>query len=335
VLNWGTFDFHSSGFIYRFLRGDADYFLSATNYNSFYYDYLGENATVVEQILNIPEEGKDRLVEIVGQNLKVENLKYRYSFLFDNCTTRPRNLIEDACGGKLVYPEQTEKTTFRKLIHGCTHPFPWMTFGIDLIVGAGADSLISIREELFLPLKLLEILNRSVALDEDGTRYPIIASSEIIIQSADYERITSYFWDSPLVVGILLFVVYAIIACLGWRKKREFRGFFAPWFLVAALAGFLIGFLVLFSAHPCVSPNWNWLWLHPFHLIAFAGYFFKKSYRFISWYHIVNLVLLSALLFEKYWSAQVLNIANVPYVCCLFLASAYWISIGKRITSKK
>jgi len=296
--------------------------------------YLEGNATVEEQVLNIPEEGKERLIESVARNLKEENLKYHYNFVFDNCTTRPRDFIENACGGKLVYPSQREKTTFRNLIHSCTHPYPWMTFGIDLIIGSGADSLISVRDELFLPVKLLEALNHSAVLDE-GARYPIVASSKIIILSTEHERARFHFWYSPPVVGILLFVVYAIVAYLGWRKKRVFGGFFAPGFLVAALAGCLIGFLVFFSVHPCVSPNWNLLWLHPFHLIAFIGYFFKKSYRFITWYHIVNLVLLSALLFVRFWSPQVLNIANIPFICCLFLASANWIFISRRITSKK
>jgi len=335
VLNWGTFDSHLPGFLYRFMRGDADYFLSATNFSLFCYAYSEANATIVEQVLNIPEEGKERLIESVTQNLKEENLKYRYNFLFDNCTTRPRNLIEEACGKRLLYPEQKEKTTFRKLIHNYTYPYPWLAFGIDLVVGSGADSLLSTRNELFLPMGLLRTLNRSALQLVDGTKLPVVASSKIIIQSNDSDRINYCFWTSPPAVGMLLFVIYAIIAYWGWRKRRRFRGFFAPGFLVAALAGFIIGFLVLFSAHPCMFPNWNLLWLHPFQLIAFFGYFFKKSYRFISWYHIVNLVLLSALLFGRFWSPQVLNTANIPYICCLFLSSAYWLLIGKRITGKE
>jgi len=35
VLNWGTFDFEAPHFIYRYIRGETDYFLSETDYVSF------------------------------------------------------------------------------------------------------------------------------------------------------------------------------------------------------------------------------------------------------------------------------------------------------------
>jgi hypothetical protein len=331
VLNWGTFDFQTSNFLYRFLKGETDYCLSMSAYGIFYYSYSRINATVVEQVLDIPDEEKGALIEALTENLLPQNLEYRYNFLFDNCTTRPRDIIEKFCGGKLIYPEQTEQTTFRDLIHSCTHPYPWMTFGIDLLIGNGADSLINVRQELFLPGKLMEALNHSFALREDGEEHPLVVSSEVIIQSTGNESPQLRFWDSPLIAGFLVFFVYLFLTVWGGLKKRRFRGFFAPLFFIAGLAGCLVAFITLFSYHPCTSPNWNLLWLHPFHLIAFAGYFFKKSFRFISWYHIVNLVLLSCLFFGWHWIPQVLNTADIPYILCLGLASGYWLYAMKRI----
>jgi hypothetical protein len=265
---------------------------------------------MVEQILDLSPEGKEILLGKIIANLQPENRVYRYDFLSDNCTTRVRDLIEQ-CASELVYPEATEKTTFRKLIHSCTEAYPWLTFGIDLLVGAGADSLISVRQELFLPAKLEKAL--------DAT--PIVISSKQILTAIPEPDSKPKFWDSPLIIGYIILLIYTIVALMGWRKRRLFRGWFAPLFLVAGAAGCLIAFMVAFSAHPCMCPNWNLLWLHPLQLVGFAGYFFKKPRRWISGYHAANLVILFGALAGWYWIPQALNSADVPLMVCLGVGS--------------
>jgi hypothetical protein len=323
VFNWGTFDFNASHFLYRFVKGETDYFLSVTDYKHFLYTYSHGNATVVEQILDITPEGKEKLFQILALNIQPENVMYRYNFLFDNCTTRVRDIIENCTGQSLVYPEQIEKTTFRKLIHSCTKPYPWMTFGIDLLIGSGADSLIHFRQELFLPLHLKKALDQSLV----QASTPIVISEERILTAVFKDTPKLNFWASPLVTGFLIFSFYLLITWAGWIKKRQLKGIFAPLFFAAGAAGCLIGFVTLFSYHPCTSPNWNLLWLHPFHWIAFAGYFFKKTYPFLFWYHTINLILLSAVLIGWHWLPQTLNTADIPYILCLGLASGYSLSM--------
>jgi hypothetical protein len=321
VFNWGTFDFRASYFLYRFIKGETDYFLSVTDYESFLYAYSYDNAAVIEQILNITPEGKEALLQILSLNLQPENLVYRYNFLFDNCTTRIRDIIEKCSTDPLVYPEQTEKVTFRELIHSCTAPYPWMTFGIDLLIGNGADSLIQARQELFLPEKLM------LAFD----KIAIVSETEQVLKTVNEPVVKLKFWDSPMIIGFLLFTGYVLIAVWGRLKKRRFKGFFAPLFLVAGAAGCLVCFTTLFSEHPCTSPNWNLLWLHPFHLIAFAGYFRRlrvksATTKLIVGYHTVNLILLSVLLIGWHWIPQTLNPADIPYILCLGLASFFYIT---------
>jgi hypothetical protein len=315
VFNWGTFDFDAPHFLYRFIKGETDYFLSYTDYQRFLYAYSMGNATMIEQVLDLTPEGKETLMQKLSLNLQPDNLVYRYNFLFDNCTTRVRDLIEQSTEGQFVYPEQTGTTTFRQLIHSCTDSYQWMTFGIDLLIGNGADSLIGPRQEVFLPEKLM------LALDKT----PIVMSSEQVLISTPEPVSELKWWDSPMLTGFLILGIYVVIAVTGWLKKRSFKGFFAPLFFIAGAAGCLVAFVTLFSYHPCTSPNWNLLWLHPFHLIAFAGYFFKKPCRFISWYHWINFVLLCGLLLGRHWIPQVLNTADIPFILCLGLASGSWL----------
>ena len=326
VFNYGMFNFNEPNFLFRFLKGETDYSLGVESYDNFLYGYYRGNSTVIEQILDISPQGKNDLLQMLSINLMPENLIYRYNFLFDNCTTRIRDIIEKYSGGELIYPEQTQKYTFRELIHSCTNPYPWMTFGIDLLIGSGADSLVNLRQTFFLPLHFKEALDKSYVNNS-----LIVISSEEVLKSSSDSSSELKFWDSPLKVGFFIFAIYLLIAFLGYIKRRKLKGAFGLLFLIAGLAGILIGFMTLFSYHPCTSSNWNLLWLHPFHLIAFIGYFFKKSYRIISWYHVVNLVLLSVLLIGWYWIPQGLNVANIPYILCLGLASGYWLYRTKQI----
>lgn len=334
VYNWGTFDFNDSPlFIYRFIKGETDYFLSTSSYSHFIAHYAYTNSTVQEQVLDLEYEEKETLVKILVNNLQPGNLVYRYNFLFDNCTTRIRDIIEKSTGDSLVYPQQKNKVTFRELIHSCTEPYPWMTFGIDLLIGSGADSTVSLREEMFLPVKLMDALDESYIIREENgetIEKPIVSFTHQIIKSKPRENSSLFLVSSPLYTGWLVFFIFLGLAAWGIYKRRRLRGVFSILFFIAGIAGSIIGFLILFSIHPCVSPNWNIVWLHPFHFIAFAGYFFKKSYRFISLYHGVNLLLLCLLLISWHWLPQTLNAANIPYILCLATASACWLFNTKR-----
>ena len=334
VFNYGTFDTSVPNFLFNFVLGKTDYYLSVSTYEQFLYVYSLENVTVIEQVLDISPSGKQEILQMLAINLLPENLIYRYDFLFDNCTTRIRDIIENYNGGTLIYPEQSEKVTFRDLIHSCTYPYPWMTFGIDLLIGNGADSLICLRQELFLPMRLKEVLDESYVLTTENEQHPIIISSKNVLVSNPEPIAKLRFWERPIKIGFLLFLIYILIALDGYAKKRKQKVAFGLLFFIAGIAGLLVGFITLFSYHPCTSPNWNLLWLHPFHLIAFVGYFFKKSYRFITCYHLVNLLLLSGLLIGWYWIPQVLNVATIPFILCLGLASGYWLYITKKQKQK-
>jgi hypothetical protein len=324
VLNWGTFDLGKSNFMYHFILGKTDYYLSIVSTQDFLYNYKVDNSTVIEQVLNIPDSLKKSLLQMIQTNLLSENIEYRYNIFFDNCTTRPRDIIEKFCGGILIYPYNNESFTIRKLVHGCTEHYPWMELGIDLVIGNGADSLISRRTELFLPEKLMSLLKQSVAKTPEGTEYPIVLFSKIILQSEDNintENVSLF--TKPGVISIFLFLIYLVLTILAYWKKRGYRLPFAALFLVAGFGGCIIAGLVFFSQHPCTSPNWNIVWLHPLHLISFAGFLFKKYYPLFRWYHIVNFVLLSCFLLSWHWIPQELNKAFIPFVGCLWLVSGY------------
>lgn len=331
VFNWGTFDTTRPFFIYYFLRGQTDYFLSTHSYDQFFYSYSRGNSTVVEQVLNFSPEEKARLMHILTDNLKEENRNYRYNFLFDNCTTRIRDIIADTYEGKLHYPEQERPLTFRELISSCTHPYPWMEFGINLVIGNGADSLVNLQQEMFLPEHLMNALQESTVRDRETGSRDLVLLKTTVMESDDIEVPDNSFWTSPLFIGILLFLFYLALILIGYKKGKRFSVFFALLFLLASIGGGIVFMLVFFSVHPCVSPNWNLVWLHPLHIIGVIGFFFKKIYPLFYWYHLVNLVLLCLFLLVWFLIPQYLDVANIPYIATLAMISGYSVYRKKQL----
>ncbi len=73
VFNYGTFDSSKPNFLYHFIKGETDYYLDAYEYDIFLYIYQRQNATVIEQVLNLPTEKKEEMVQMLFVNLQPEN----------------------------------------------------------------------------------------------------------------------------------------------------------------------------------------------------------------------------------------------------------------------
>jgi len=340
VLNWGTYDETVPYFILKFVEGKTDYFLSQASYQRFISYYASEGASIFEQTLNIPDDKKADLWRFLQTNLLPENAGYRYNFVFDNCTTRPRDIVEQFCGGRLIYPEQAQPVTFRRLFHQYTQPYPWWELGIDCVIGSGADSLITFHNELFLPEKLMNALNHSVVKFADNSEQPVVLDSKTVVQSLNTQPTRLAFWNHPLTVGWIIFFIYLALSIIVYYSLSPFNLHPSPFtfyllpfallFLIAGAGGCIVATLNFFSLHPCVQANWNILWLHPLHFIAVAGFFFRKSHRWIRWYHAANFVLLSGFLLGWYWIPQELNLAFIPLILCLWMVSGLQVVILKQ-----
>ena len=155
VFNYGVFDYRKPHFVWRFMMGQTDYMLECTsNLNRWCNYYRKWGSEVKEQILNLTPSEKRRLQEALGINLK--SPVYRYNFFYDNCSTRPRNIIEKCLEGEVKYElnQEFSEATFRQLIHHCTIDHPWAAFGNDLLLGLNADRKATQRERQFLPALL-------------------------------------------------------------------------------------------------------------------------------------------------------------------------------------
>ena len=321
VYNYGHFDSGRPNFIYHFVRGETDYVLGLEEFSFFRYKYQFDNSYIEEQILHLSIEEKRAVFDFLNNNALPENRGYRYDYFFDNCSTRPRDIIEDLIAGKLIYPAQKETTTLRTLVHECTKPYPWLAFGVDLVIGSGADSTVQLRTEMFLPIKLMEAFDEAVT-ETDSTSLSIVSQKQTIMLP-EYAEETSGGGISPEVAAILILLLTGIITYWAHKKNRLYKGLDITLFTIAGIAGCIVAFICFISTHPCTSQNYNVIWIHPFHLLAAICIAIKSLKRVSNWYHLINFAILSVFLAVWYALPQEIPLAGIIIAACLWLRSGY------------
>jgi hypothetical protein len=118
VFNYGTFNFDDDGFYTKFIRGKLLYYLSVENFTDFKFAYQAENRGITEQILNLDAEEKIAMKLALYENAKEKNKYYKYDFIFDNCTTRARDMLVKYKKNQTTFqPVMPKGTSFRKAIH--------------------------------------------------------------------------------------------------------------------------------------------------------------------------------------------------------------------------
>ena len=120
AFNYGMFSFNTPNFIFRFVAGETDYQLGITPYSYFEAEYAMRGSSVYQQVLNLTQSEKERLLTILENNYLPENRIYRYNYFYDNCTTRARDKIEECIEGKVVYPDSLSGKSYRSIVHEFT-----------------------------------------------------------------------------------------------------------------------------------------------------------------------------------------------------------------------
>lgn len=266
VYNYGTFDFDQPGFYLKFMRGRLDYRLASTSFERFDRAYRYLERPLIEQTLDLDPADRQALFDFLVWNDAPGRREYRYDFFFDNCSTRPRDVVERVLGDRLTWNAPDPERSFRELLDpGLAHR-PWADFGIDVALGRGTDRTATPREAMFLPFRLRDALDRAQLLTGTGAR-PLVSRTDTLfwIEGAGEER-TAVSW--PLILTTLLFLagLALTLASRGNAVRKVQPLFDALVFLLVGFAGLVFTLLWVATDHASTESNWQLLWAWPTHL---------------------------------------------------------------------
>lgn len=326
VFNYGIFDFDAPNFEFRFALGETDYQLGVTDYPHFTKEYIRYGRDVWQQTLNLNQKEKEQLIGLLEENYRPENRVYRYNFFYDNCATRPRDMVEKSIDGTLQYADNMTDfntgTTFRDLLHQYSEGHLWSRFGIDLAVGSEADKPINRRMMMFIPFYVQDFFKTARIVDKAGQARPLVSADEKVVITGKTDADHQSGGITPMQASLLLFVLVTVATIYGIRRGKTLWGLDLVLFLIAGLAGCILAFLVLFSQHPAVGTNYLLFVFHPFHLLCLPCMLNRVRKKKISRYMLANFIVLT--LFIGLWAIipQKIDLAVLPLALCLLIRSA-------------
>jgi hypothetical protein len=259
VYNWGIFDFSTPNFAFRFAKGRLDYMLGSYSYDTFIYEYVNEGRAVWSQPLNLTTAEKRKLFSLINENLKPENVKYRYDFFFDNCATRIRDILVASASDTIIFPVKEKQKSFRQLVDPNQKVLPWIDFGADMLLGLQADRKASPADEMFLPAYLMENLSASVIV-HGGNREPILGEPVTVVDMPAVSA-GAWTWMPQLVFYLVLLFVILVTFVLG--KPLLGRITDIVLYIIFSVLALLLIFTNFFSEHDALHFNLLILGINP------------------------------------------------------------------------
>ena len=270
IFNYGTFDFNTEHFYWKFVRGETWYELGL-EYPFYWFERAYEDAgrKVYWQELNLRQNEKQALWDALWENLQPQNKQYLYNFVFDNCATRPYLMILSACNNGIEsdYIGYTGRS-FRTILRHYTGALTWSNAGINLLFGPRADRKMNSEQRLFLPEELMFYIQQSHRTD-DGS--PFVLRSNI----APFEPVHTP-WYASWPVGLVLYFLFVLGMSFYDHKRHKWSWWVelvggVPFVLLLIL----VTFLTFFSCHPLVGFGWRLLIIPATHLCARLVYIIR------------------------------------------------------------
>lgn len=156
--NYGTSDFSRPiGLGWEVVRGRARFWVSVSNLETMIVSFELEDRTIHRQALPLTEKQAASLARKLAQDALPENREYVYNHFLENCSTRPRDHIDDVTGGALRRVRLPAIGTFRDYAaEGLSRASVLLVAGTDFLMGRWVDSPIDAYAAMFIPDVLRE-----------------------------------------------------------------------------------------------------------------------------------------------------------------------------------
>lgn len=287
VYNYGTFNFGDPDFYSKFTRGKLLYYVNDESFLGFMNIYQQEGRSVYEQVLNLKPEDAILVNNFLINNLKEENKYYRYDFLFDNCSTRIRDLFSTTFGKRFEYGYvvKDDSVSFRTFLDYYERNVHWERFGINLLLSNKVDDKMNNAQSMFLPDYLMK-----------GFRGATLDGQLVVKETIQLLPEPNFPIDLPNTPKHLFWILFALIVILSFspKMKTPLLFFDVLFFLVLGLLGCFMLFMWFGTEHVVCAYNRNIFWAFPLHIV-FAFLIPRQSAkaaqyaRYASWLVVASL----------------------------------------------
>jgi hypothetical protein len=288
----GSFD-KPLGMAWGFFRGTDSFWAGEQTVESIINIYAGRNRTVWVQPLPLTAAQKEVVLDALyrdtapmrGRELmrpekwrNSKNLHYAYDHFVDNCTTRVRDILDQAIGGKFSALTGESDRTFRELARDGFQGMRIPLLITDIAMGRSTDRVPDYWERMFLPQYLREAATRVwpeikpviIYQRDPALERPELANVPGVNEDADGNGLSDAEEDKDHNSGRVLFAIVILLLTAPAPLTRYFNRFRRTGMAIAVIPYWLLGsilwFLAIISPLPYVMWNESLLVLLPLDL---------------------------------------------------------------------
>ena len=270
AFHYGLFDVYSEGFYFEFLKGRMMYGTAAVPPDRLIAAYRAQNRRVWAQELDLEPRQKAEMLRLLQTAVLPENMRYRYEYYLNNCSTKLRDVLDTALDGQLRQATDGAPTgtNWREQTRRLTAADVLGYVGIDLLLGPKGDEPTNRWQEMWIPLKLRDTVGALWVNRSDGSRVRLVGSEELWVTSdrrheaAAAPSVVLLFRLCGMLAGLLLLLV-ARAASHGVFLARVGLGLFGGlWGIFCLVAGSVL-IAVHWTDHEFMYWNQNVLLFSP------------------------------------------------------------------------
>ncbi|QHW01133.1 DUF4105 domain-containing protein [Spirosoma endbachense] len=303
TYGWGGFRFAENNFYLKFLRGTLPYYIDAYEMYVMMYAYQAENRTIREQVLNLSPGQKQQLFTVLATNMLPENRTYQYKFFYDNCATRPRDVIAKACGDSLMMPSRSRMTgkSYRDWMNDYLGEKAWAKLGMNLAIGQPADEQTDGWHAMYLPENVYDQMAQAKLKQASGQVVPLVARDQTLFTAAKTFPHELPFILDPNVVFTLFGIIVALFTARRYQAGKVDRWLDRWLFGIVGFLGWFLFLLWVGTDHGVTAWNPTLFYMMPLHLplIYWATSSKTTSRRRTTYFSLTALLILLGMIFSK------------------------------------
>lgn len=319
--DYGLYDFNQENFFLNFAKGLLKYKVGVRKWERSFRLHKYLNRYIKLQYLNLTQEEKQQLFNFLQNNVRPENAEYLYHYVYDNCATKIRDVVDEEFPGRIEFDLSyaKENRTIRNLMDEYLGQQAWGDFGIDIGLGMQVDRVAEAEEYMFLPPYIHKAF-AGATIERDGEKYPLVKESIDAFIPENESSLSVLL--TPFNLFLILFFVVGLITHRNLKFERRTKWIDALLFGFAGFVGLWVVYLWVGTEHMSKN-NLNILWAIPLHFPILFLLWKKEWLVFFQKYFLVVGIWYSILLVIWAILPQPLHQALVPFVLALVLRALY------------
>ncbi len=240
IYNFGLYSFDDK-MLLEFLMGRLIFSAGSSSVPGYLLYYKHQNRDVRLVTLNLPAQKRLDLAKKLEISVLPENRDYLYHHYFNNCSTRLRDLIDQAVDGQFKKATSIPaRMTLRQHTIRYIARNPALEMALMYLMNDEIDRPELVWDEMFLPDELERQVLKFSYIDSLGMKHKL-AEDRFIFYKAHrppVPEVPPRHWPYALLIGMLLGLLGTVIA-YRFNKHFDYR-----WRIVYGTYNFLLGLLI-------------------------------------------------------------------------------------------